>query len=96
MKLNRIMIWITISIIILALIGGATLLQMIPFALGIFLMWKRNDYLTTTTHFKIKNSIKEKIIALAVIMFIINIIIPEPSIIDLVYWFAFGVVGYLD
>lgn len=95
MKLNRIMIWVSLSIAILALAGGATLLQMLPFILGLALMWKRNDYLSRASHFKQRDSIKDKLIALAVIMFIVNIIIPEPSMIDLVYWIAFGVVGYL-
>jgi len=85
--MKKIMFWVTISISLLAIIGGATMLQILPMALGIFLLWEAG--------FNRKN-LGDKIIALAVVMFFVNIVMDEPSVIDLVFWIAYGVSGYLD
>lgn len=85
--MKKIMFWVSISLMILSMIGGATIPQILPVALGVFLLWE------SAFNSKILN---DKMIALAVIMFVVNIVMDEPSTIDLVFWVAYGISGYID
>ena len=79
---KQVTFYVLIIITIFSLLGGATILQMIPFALAILLAYN---------HIWNKKNMTVPLIVLAVIMFMINTA-GVPSTIDAVVWFTVGAI----
>lgn len=82
------MFWTSIGVAILAAIGEATFLQIVPFIIGAFVLY----YAIQAK----KNKYQSGMVSLAVIMFLVNVSMVEPSTIDLVFWLAYGVSACID
>ena len=77
---KQVMVVISALVIILSIgLQTGTVIQMVPFGiftvLGYLSAWKNRDY-------------KVAIIALSIVMFVINLIAPDPSGLDLIAWAA--------
>ena len=83
--MKKVMMWVTIAFILLAIVGEATILQLSPMVIAALML-----YLSV---FKGKK-LKEGIVTLSVIMFLINV--GEESAIDVFYWAAVAVSALID
>jgi branched-subunit amino acid transport protein len=83
---KQVMFFIILVLIPLCLLGGATVLQTIPYGLAAILAYN---------HIWNKKNMTVAIIVLSAIMFMINMI-GEPSTLDCVIWFFFGTVWALE
>jgi hypothetical protein len=83
--MKKVMMWVSIAFILLAIAGEATILQITPIAVAALML-----YLSV---FKGKK-LKEGILTLSVIMFLINVGVE--SAIDAVYWVVVAAAALID